>query len=115
MAKISTIIGYGVTAENVPGVHELVITERRVMAEVIEAGRRFVSGDKVINDISADNQVSVLADAYASQHLFAIQFIEWAGATWTVEEVRIQRPRLLLRLGGVYNGPRAEPAPDPEA
>jgi hypothetical protein len=32
------------------------------------------------------------------------------GTLWTVSDVEVQSPRLLLRLGGVYNGPRAAPS-----
>jgi len=43
-------------------------------------------------------------------HFFAIRYIEWAGALWTVSDVQVESPRLLLRLGGVYNGPTAATA-----
>jgi hypothetical protein len=46
-----------------------------------------------------------VADQYANEHFFAIRYVEWAGTLWTVDSVEVQIPRLLLRLGKVYNGP----------
>jgi hypothetical protein len=48
-----------------------------------------------------------VADAYANENFFAILYVEWMGALWTISEVEVQSPRLLLRLGKVYNGPKA--------
>jgi hypothetical protein len=62
----------------------------------------------VNNDLTVSNSISIIADAYANEHFFAIRYVDWAGALWTVSEIEIQSPRLILRLGGVYNGPRPE-------
>jgi hypothetical protein len=34
-----------------------------------------------------------------------MRYVEWAGVRWDVTDVEVQRPRLILRLGGVYHGP----------
>lgn len=106
MARFYGKVGYGETAEVRPGVHELVITERTYRGDVIRNTRGFDGGDKVINDITTSTSVSILADAYALSHFFAIQYVDWMGALWVVDNVDVQRPRLILRLGGVYNGPK---------
>ncbi len=49
--------------------------------------------------------ISIVADAYARGHFFAIRYVEWAGERWTVTNVEVQAPRLILQLGEVYNGP----------
>ena len=65
---------------------------------------------QVNDDITVQNSISIVADAYAFEHFFAIRYIRWAGTLWKVSDVEVQRPRLILRLGGVYNGP-ADPTP----
>jgi hypothetical protein len=62
-------------------------------------------GEKINNDLSVNNVISVVADAYANENFFAIRYIRWAGTLWDVVDVSVESPRLLLRLGGVYNGP----------
>lgn len=105
MAKFYGKIGYGATVETAPGVHEEQITERSYYGDVIRNSRQLKDGESVNDDLSVGNSISVVADAYANEHFFAIRYVEWAGALWKVSDVEVQSPRLILRLGGVYNGP----------
>lgn len=107
MAKFHGKIGYGETAETAPGVWADVIVERPYFGDVIRNTRSLQEGEKVNNDLSVGNSISIVADAYANLHFFAIRYVEWAGTLWTVSDVEVQSPRLILRLGGVYNGPKA--------
>jgi len=102
------VVGYGVEVESVGGVWVKTIKEIQYFGDVLKNTRRLLDGEKVNQDISVGNTISIVADAYANDHFFAIKFVEWAGSLWTVTEVTVERPRLLLRLGGVYNGPRAD-------
>ena len=49
-----------------------------------------------------------MADPYAYDHFFAIKYVKWMGAYWKVTNVEVQRPRLKLTVGGVYNGRTSE-------
>ena len=106
MAKFSGVIGYGTTAETAPGVWQDVIVERKYYGDVVRNTRKLQEGEYLNNDITVGNSISIVADAYANEHFFAIRYIQWAGTLWTVSDVEVQSPRLLLRLGGVYNGPK---------
>ena len=112
MAKFFCEIGYGETVEKAPGVWEDNIVEYEYYGDVVRNTRKLNDGENVNNDISVNNSISIVADAYANEHFFAIRYIKWAGTLWAVSDVDVQSPRLLLRLGGVYNGPKAL-APDP--
>jgi hypothetical protein len=105
MARYFGKVGYGETVETAPGVWEDRIVEFAYYGDVVRNTRRLDSGDKVNNDLSVGNSISIVADAYANEHFFAIRYVEWAGAKWLITEVEVASPRLLLRLGGVYNGP----------
>lgn len=110
MAKFNGKVGYGEQVETAPGVYEEQITEYTYFGDVVRNTRRLREGEKVNDDLSVGNSISIVADAYASEHFFAIRYVEWAGSLWKVTEVEVQRPRLLLRLGGVYNGPAGTPS-----
>lgn len=113
MAKFYGAVGYAVDpVETEPGIWTEGIVEHKLFGDVIRNTRQLQETGKVNKDISVGNSISVVADAYANDHFFAIRYVEWAGALWTVDDVEVQSPRLLLRLGGVYNGPRPEPAPE---
>jgi hypothetical protein len=107
MAKFYGEIGYGETVETSPGVWEDVITEHSYYGDVIRNTRKLQEGEVLNDDLSVNNSISIVADEYANEHFFAIRYIKWAGSLWKVSDVEVQSPRLLLRLGGVYNGPKA--------
>lgn len=106
MAKFTGKVGYGTTSvETAPGVWNDVIVEREYYGDILRNTLRLQSGESVNDDLSVSNSISIVADAYAYEHFFAIRYVEWAGTRWKISNVEVQRPRLLLRLGGVYNGP----------
>jgi len=113
MAKYYGRIGYGETEESAPGVWVDTIVERSYFGDVIRNTRRLSEGENLNKDLSVGNSISVVADAYANDHFFAIRYIEWAGVLWTVKDVEVLSPRLIIRLGEVYNGPTAEASPTP--
>jgi hypothetical protein len=108
MAKFHGVIGYGKSTEVKMGVWEDVITEVPYFGDVVTNNRRLVTGQEVNSDLTVGNSISIIADPYAVNNFFAMRYVAWAGTLWTIENVDVQSPRLILRLGGVYNGPRPQ-------
>lgn len=102
--RFSGKVGYGETVETAPGVHADLVTEFTYFGDVIRNSLKSQSGESVNNDLSVGNSISIVANAYAREHFSAIRYVEWAGTKWSVTEIELQPPRLILRLGGVYNG-----------
>lgn len=113
MAKFFGVIGYATSVEKAPGVWDNEIVEYSYYGDVVRNTRKLREGESVNNDLSVNNSISIVADAYANEHFFAIAYIKWAGTLWTVSDVEVQSPRLLLRLGGVYHGPTAPATESP--
>lgn len=105
MARFFGRVGYGETVESAPGVWVDEIVEYSYFGDVIRDSRELRQGENLNMDLSVQNSISIMADEYANEHFFAIRYVEWAGSLWTISSVEVQRPRLLLRLGEVYNGP----------
>ena len=105
-------VGYGESVETAPGVWVDSIVEYNYYGDVIRNSRKLDSGDKVNDDISVGNSISIIADAYANEHFFAMKYVKWAGVLWKVSDVTVESPRLILRLGGVYDGPTVEAPSD---
>lgn len=103
MAKFFGVIGFNKSIEISPGVYGD-HTERQYYGDIIRNSRRLQSSDKVNDDISVSNQISVLADPYAVENFHDIAYVVWLGSKWKVTSVEVQFPRLILELGGVYNG-----------
>lgn len=114
MARFYGAIGFSIgQVEAEPGVWVENIIESEYYGDVLRPARQLEGGDKVNDDLRVNHTISVVADAFASENFFAIRYLKWAGVLWEVPDVQIQSPRLLLRLGGVYNGPTPIP-PVPE-
>lgn len=104
MAKYYGVIGYAETVETAPGVWKEQVTERYYYGDLIKNTRRFQTTDKLTDDINILNELSILADPYAINNFHMIRYAEFMGAKWKVSSVEVQFPRLILTLGGVYNG-----------
>lgn len=105
MARFHGKVGYGETVETSPGVWVDEVVEHEHFGDVVRASRQLREGENLNQDLTVGNSISIVANAYASEHFHSIKYVEWAGALWTVIDVEVQMPRLLLRLGEVYNGP----------
>ena len=105
MAKYFGKIGFAETLETVPGVWKEQITEREYAGDVMRNIRRLQDDKYSTNDdLSVSNEISIVADPYAYNNFHSIRYIEWMGTRWKVSSVEVQYPRLLLNMGGVYNG-----------
>lgn len=107
MAKFFGVIGFGQSVETSPGVWDDVITEKEYYGDVTRNTRQLKDGETLNDELSIGNMFSIVADAYANEHFFAMRYIKWAGTLWEISDVEVQSPRLLLRPGGVYHGPTA--------
>lgn len=104
MAKYYGQVGYAYDVTTSPGVVEEHITERSYYGDVVRNVRKLESGESVNDNVQINNSISIVADPYAYEHFFAIRYVSWMGVLWKVTNVEVQRPRLLLTIGGVYNG-----------
>lgn len=107
MAKFYGPIGYGETSETSPGVWTETIVERFHSGDVLKNYRKISAGESINDNIDINNQISIVADPYALQHFHTIKYVKWMGAAWKVPSIEVQYPRLILTVGGVYNGETA--------
>lgn len=108
MAKFYGKVGYIETVETTPGVWGEKVTVINYYGDVIRRTSRWsTSSDSTNDDLSIDSQISIVADPFAYQKFHTIKFVEFMGTLWKVTGVEPQYPRLLLTLGGVYNGKQA--------
>lgn len=104
MAKFCGIIGYVITKETEPGIYVEEIVENQYYGNVVKNTRRLQEGAKVNDDITISNQISIIADPFANNNFHAMRYVVFMGAKWKVTSVEVQYPRLILSIGGLYNG-----------
>lgn len=103
------VVGYGDSVETAPGsgVWRDEITEQTFYGDVLRDTRQLIDGIGVNENITVGNRISILADPSAFEDFDKIKYVEWNGKLWTVPDVEVDRPRLILSIGSVYNGPTA--------
>ena len=112
MARFYGKIGFIYTEETDPiegpGVWEPITTERDYYGDVMRNTRRWDQNGGSANDnLVLNNTISIVADRFAEKHYGAMKYVRWMGERWIITNVEIQRPRLILTIGGLYNGPES--------
>jgi hypothetical protein len=107
--RFSGAVGYATSTETAPGVWSDIITERTYYGDVVRNSRRLLPPTLVppeLNDnLSLENSFSILGDAEAYANFMNFRYVEWEGSRWAITNVEVLRPRLILTIGGLWNGP----------
>lgn len=104
MAKWFGKIGYSITEEIEPGVYEPTIKEVSYRGDVLSSRWKHQNSGEINDDINLANVISIIADPFAYQNCSRMAYVEYLGALWKISDVEVQSPRLLITIGGVYNG-----------
>ena len=104
MAKFFGAIGYAVTSETKPGVYEEQIIEREYFGDVNRNIRKLENSEHLNDDINVSNEISIVSDPFANENFYSMRYAEFMGTKWKITAVEVKYPRLILTLGGVYNG-----------
>ena len=105
MAKFYGAIGYVESVETTPGVYTNREIERNYSGDILENISRWSSStDSTNDDLTISNQFSIVSDPYAVQNFHSIKYIVFMGTKWKITNIKAQYPRLILTVGGVYNG-----------
>ena len=107
MSKWHGLIGFETQVEVSPGpgkatVWKTEIVPRHYYGDVTRLVKRYDHGDKINDDLSINNQFSVISDPYAIQNYWNMKWIEWGGQKWKVSEITVEPPRLTINIGGIY-------------
>lgn len=109
MAKYHGKIGFVTFTESSPGVKVETPVEREYFGDVLRNSKRWETAQQLNDNLTVNNQISIVADQYARDNLFAIRYAYWMNTRWKITSVDVQHPRLILTIGGVYNGPTPGP------
>ncbi len=107
MSRYYGSVGYEIQNEDPdqPDVWIPTIDEHRYSGEIISNSTRWQQADKVNDDLTVSVKISILADPFAYSNFQHIKYATWMNAKWKVTNIEPAFPRIILTLGGVYNGP----------
>lgn len=103
MSKFAGLVGYVTQEEKVPGVWSPVDNSVQMKGDFIRESSSVQNGDKVNSDFTLNHRVSLMGDAYAFNNYVNIKWIQVNGVKWKVASVELQRPRIVVTLGGLWN------------
>ena len=104
MAKWYGVIGYSTSVEETPGKWVDKIIEHNYFGELTRNTRSLQSSGQLNDNIDVANEISILADPFAYDNFHSMKYVEFMGAKWKISKIEVSRPRLILTIGGVYNG-----------
>lgn len=91
--------------ETEPGVYEPTIVVKAIKGSVVSNRYQHQNSDKsTIDNVRITNQLSIVANQFLNEHISNLMYIEFQGVKWKVESFDIRPPRVVVSLGGVYNG-----------
>jgi hypothetical protein len=104
-------VGYAVSTETSPGVWQEIITEKTYFGDVLNNARRLEAPSMVPPEVNPgvalENSFSILADADAYDNFTKMRYVLWEGSYWQITSTQVRRPRLILTIGGVWDGNKA--------
>jgi len=107
MNKWSGKIGFSKTIETAPSVYRETYEEKSYRGDFIKRSLKW-TGQKVNEDISINNQLSVLCNSYLTENMALIRYVTINNTKWKVTDITPDWPRVTLTLGGVFNSEASE-------
>jgi len=107
MTKFAGMVGFasGQTEdEGRPGIVEVTYVDHPMRGDLLRASKTEQEGNEKLDTLVLSNRISVMGDKYSYSNFMSIAYVIWMGQKWKVASVEVQKPRLILTLGGVWNG-----------
>ena len=96
-------IGFAITT-NKDDIYTEEIQEKPYKGDLLKRSPRWQATDKVNDDLNITDQISVVADDFAYQNVGIMKYAELSGSKWKIVSADLQYPRIILTIGGVWNG-----------
>lgn len=108
MARYRGVIGFATYAPKEPDSDVMVESyiERTYTGDFNRISRRLENSGQTNDDVTISNEISIVADPYATENFQQIRYATYMNSKWKVTNVQVQYPRLILTMGGLYH---AEP------
>src|SRR6266699_4472308 len=96
-------VGYASSEQAIPGVWREIMTEVIYRGEVIGNARHLEAPSQVPpvtnSGIALENSFSIIGDEQAYGNFTKMRYVRWENTVWTITNVEVRRPRLILTIG----------------
>ena len=97
-------VGYQIETEDTDSVWAKTMVAKSYFGDVIRNNTRRDTGDTINDQIDVNNRISIVADPFAFENFQNMKYVEWLKQLWNIKSIELQPPRIILEVGGVYNG-----------
>lgn len=105
MARFCGKIGFNKTVEKQSGVWvDDEPLEYTYYGDIIRNTRNIENSSNVIDNLNITNSISIVADKYANENFQYMKYVIFNGIKWKIDSITIEYPRMIIVIGGVYNG-----------
>lgn len=96
-------IGFIQTTDAGHSVYKANLVEKPYFGDVLKYSKRYDAGQQVHDELTINNQISIVADVFAYQNIGYMRYVVWNGQKWAIISAELDYPRILLTIGGLYN------------
>lgn len=105
MSKWFGKIGFTLPVREIePGVWDSPVEEHEYYGDVTSNRWKRQSSGEINDNLNLANVLSILADPFAFENHSYVAYVDILGTKWKVTDVELQYPRMILSIGGVWNG-----------
>ena len=103
MSRFYGNVGFLKTVETEGSVWKEEIIERPYYGDMNRFAIRFETPNKVNDDVKMNHEISIIADSFAFQNCHLMRYVRIGDACWEITNFTVERPRITLYVGGLYN------------
>lgn len=101
-------IGFLQTVDKGDGIWSAEYTEREYPGQLSRLSRRWQRTDKINSNVEINLVLSLIMDDFIENHVGDIRYVVYNNYKWAVINIEIERPRITLTIGGLYNAKTEE-------
>lgn len=105
MARFSGIVGFVESVETIPSIFEDKVTEVRCSGNFLDNTQRWEQNEGLNDDIDVTARLSVVVGPDLLDKFYLMRYVHLYGKRWEIKKSIQKRPRVIITVGGIYNGP----------
>lgn len=91
-----------------PGVTRPQIVPREYTGDILDNRQRWIPTEYQNDNLKINIRLSIIGDLYLNENISSVKYATYMGEKWKVSSIDTTKyPRVILELGGVYNGVNA--------
>lgn len=105
MARFHGKVGFIEPKEIEPGIWEDTPVEKSYTGVILSAHTKWEENQSLNDNLTLSTRVAITMNTTQTCSLGYIRYVSLHGQRWCVTKIDVQAPKVILSIGGLYNGP----------